>query len=162
MTPPPSSLSPPQSWERLLRTPHPRDHVVQLYTDDHFLGRAVAHFLGGGLRYGDGAVITTSTRPSSSSSCGTKCWPIRASRYSAPTASTRSTFTQIAASYIRSVAVIPTWFQWTTTNGSIGPSSVPSATRSARTPRSSDVSSRPAILLPRRCPRRKPPSSRFA
>ena len=57
MTPPPSSLSPPQSWERLLRTPHPRDHVVQLYTDEQFLGRAVAHFLGAGLRDGGAAVI---------------------------------------------------------------------------------------------------------
>jgi len=49
--------SPPPSWESLLRTPHPRDHVVQLYTDDDFLGRAVTHFLGGGLRDGEGAVI---------------------------------------------------------------------------------------------------------
>jgi len=50
-------MTPPPSWESLLRTPHPRDHVVQLYTDDHVLGRAVAHFLGGGLRDGDAAVI---------------------------------------------------------------------------------------------------------
>ena len=57
MTPPSSSLSPPQSWERLLRTPHPRDHVVQLYTDEQCLGRAVAHFLGAGLRDGGAAVI---------------------------------------------------------------------------------------------------------
>src|SRR5262245_65852906 len=50
-------MTPPPSWESLLRTPHPRDHVVQLYTDDHVLDRAVAHFLGGGLRDGDAAVI---------------------------------------------------------------------------------------------------------
>ena len=39
--------------------PHtnPRDHVVQLYTDEQFLGRAVAHFLGAGLRDGGAAVI---------------------------------------------------------------------------------------------------------
>jgi hypothetical protein len=45
------------SWESLLRTPHPRDHVVQLYTDDAFLARAVAHFLGGGLRDGEAAIV---------------------------------------------------------------------------------------------------------
>ena len=50
-------MTPAPSWESLLRTPHPRDHVVQLYTDDQFLGRAVAHFLGGGLRDGEAAVI---------------------------------------------------------------------------------------------------------
>src|SRR3989442_12076932 len=50
-------MTPAPSWESLLRTPHPRDHVVQLYADDQFLGRAVAHFLGGGLRDGEAAVI---------------------------------------------------------------------------------------------------------
>jgi hypothetical protein len=50
-------MTPPPSWESLLRTPHPRDHVVQLYTHDDFLGRAVAHFLGGGLRDGEGFVV---------------------------------------------------------------------------------------------------------
>lgn len=34
------------SWEGLLRTPHPCDHLVQLYTDDAFLTRAVAVFVG--------------------------------------------------------------------------------------------------------------------
>jgi hypothetical protein len=45
------------SWEGLLRTPHPCDHLVQLYNDDVFLTRAVSLFLGLGLSDGEGAVI---------------------------------------------------------------------------------------------------------
>lgn len=45
------------TWEGLLRTPHPCDHLVQLYTDDAFLARAVAHFVGVGLAQGEAAVI---------------------------------------------------------------------------------------------------------
>jgi hypothetical protein len=49
------SVSP--SWEGLLRTPHPCDHLVQIYNDDAFLSRAVSLFIGLGLADGDGAVI---------------------------------------------------------------------------------------------------------
>jgi len=46
-----------QSWESLFRTPAPCDHVIQLYTADGFLTRAVGAFVGTGLRQGDGAVV---------------------------------------------------------------------------------------------------------
>jgi DcmR-like sensory protein len=45
------------SWEGLLRTPNPCDHLVQLYNDDVFLARAVSMFIGLGLADGEGAVI---------------------------------------------------------------------------------------------------------
>ena len=35
----------------------PCDHLVQLYTDEGFLARAVAEFIGGGLAAGEAAVI---------------------------------------------------------------------------------------------------------
>jgi KaiC/GvpD/RAD55 family RecA-like ATPase len=46
-----------QPWPALLAAPHPCDHVVQLYTDDGFLGRAVSHFIGTGLARGEAAVV---------------------------------------------------------------------------------------------------------
>jgi hypothetical protein len=46
-----------QSWESHFRTPAPCDHVIQLYTDDGFLTRAVGEFIGTGLAQGDGAVV---------------------------------------------------------------------------------------------------------
>lgn len=46
-----------QPWETHLRTPAPCDHVIQLYTDDAFLTRAVGEFIGTGLQQGDGAVV---------------------------------------------------------------------------------------------------------
>jgi hypothetical protein len=45
------------SWEGLLRTPHPCDHLAQLYNDDVFVARAVSLFIGLGLADGEGAVI---------------------------------------------------------------------------------------------------------
>jgi hypothetical protein len=45
------------SWEGLLRTPHPCDHLVQLYNHEAFLARAVALFTGVGLADGEGAVV---------------------------------------------------------------------------------------------------------
>lgn len=45
------------SWKEQLRTPHPCDHVVQLYTDSGFLASAVAHFVGSGFAAGEAAVI---------------------------------------------------------------------------------------------------------
>jgi superfamily I DNA/RNA helicase len=44
-------------WKTQLCTPHPCDHVVQLYTDPSFLAAAVAHFVGSGLAQGEAAVI---------------------------------------------------------------------------------------------------------
>jgi hypothetical protein len=44
-------------WRPLLRTPHPCDHLIQLYTDEDFLARAVAEFVGGGLGSGEAGVI---------------------------------------------------------------------------------------------------------
>jgi hypothetical protein len=46
-----------QSWESLLRRPAPGDHVVQLYTDQGFLARTVAHFLRTGFTAGSAAVV---------------------------------------------------------------------------------------------------------
>lgn len=37
--------------------PNPREHFIQLYTDDAFLARAVADFVGAGLAEGQAAVI---------------------------------------------------------------------------------------------------------
>ncbi len=45
------------SWKPLLRRPEPRDHLIQLYTDEAFLAAAVTHFLGSGLAEGEAAVI---------------------------------------------------------------------------------------------------------
>jgi len=45
------------TWETLYRTPQPCDHFVQLYTDERFLARGVAAFLGAGVAAGEGAVI---------------------------------------------------------------------------------------------------------
>jgi hypothetical protein len=45
------------SWERMLDAPGACDHLVQLYTDDRFLARAVGHFVATGLAAGDAAVI---------------------------------------------------------------------------------------------------------
>src|SRR5581483_8021259 len=40
-----------------LRSPQPCDHLIQLYTDDGFLSRAVVQFLSAGLAAGEAAVI---------------------------------------------------------------------------------------------------------
>jgi hypothetical protein len=45
------------SWESLLGAPAPRDHIVQLYADDGFLVRAVAHFIGTGLAAGEAGIL---------------------------------------------------------------------------------------------------------
>lgn len=44
-------------WQSLLRSPQPCDHIVQLYTDEGFLARAVTQFIGAGLLAGEAAVI---------------------------------------------------------------------------------------------------------
>jgi MEDS: MEthanogen/methylotroph, DcmR Sensory domain len=46
-----------ESWHPLLRSPHPCDHVVQLYTDEGFLVRALGLYVGAGLVNGEGAVV---------------------------------------------------------------------------------------------------------
>jgi hypothetical protein len=50
-------MASPESWRSLLRSPQPRDHVVQLYTDEGFLIRAVTHYLSAGLVDGEAAVL---------------------------------------------------------------------------------------------------------
>jgi len=46
-----------QPWQSLYRAPAPCDHVIQLYTDEAFLTRAIGEFIGTGLVQGEGAVI---------------------------------------------------------------------------------------------------------
>jgi len=46
-----------QSWQSLFRAPQPCDHIIQLYTDDTFLGRAAGQFIGIGLEHSEGAVL---------------------------------------------------------------------------------------------------------
>jgi len=45
------------SWLDLLTAPSPGQHIAQLYTQREFLSRAVATFVGNGLRRGDAAVV---------------------------------------------------------------------------------------------------------
>ena len=47
------------SWDTLLATPAPRDHLVQLYTRDEALVSTVARFVAHGLSGGEGAVVIT-------------------------------------------------------------------------------------------------------
>jgi len=46
-----------QPWQSLYRAPAPCDHVIQLYTDEAFLTRAISEFIGSGLAQGEGAVV---------------------------------------------------------------------------------------------------------
>ena len=46
-----------QPWHELFRTPAPCDHVIQLYTDEAFLTRAISQFIGVGLDQGEGSVV---------------------------------------------------------------------------------------------------------
>src|SRR5947208_126114 len=45
------------AWEALLDAPEAGAHLVQFYTDDRFLARAVAHFVRAGFAAGEAAVI---------------------------------------------------------------------------------------------------------
>ena len=45
------------TWERWLDAPAACDHVVQLYTDDAFLARAVVHFAKAGFAVGEAVVV---------------------------------------------------------------------------------------------------------
>jgi hypothetical protein len=44
-------------WDRLLASAAPRDHVVQLYQDQHFLNRAVCRFAAAALANGEGLIL---------------------------------------------------------------------------------------------------------
>ena len=46
-----------QAWERLLAAPRPGQHIAQLYADQGFLTRALARFIGDGLRRGEGVIV---------------------------------------------------------------------------------------------------------
>ena len=46
------------SWQELLCAPPPAAHVLQLYDNDAFLARAVAHFAAEGLRNGEAVRLT--------------------------------------------------------------------------------------------------------
>lgn len=47
------------AWRAHLRAPRPRDHIVQLHTDEAFLVRGVTEFVGGALGAGEGALLVT-------------------------------------------------------------------------------------------------------
>jgi hypothetical protein len=48
-------------WLDLLTTPVAGQHIAQLYTQREFLGRAVGTFIGDGLRYGDAALVISTS-----------------------------------------------------------------------------------------------------
>ena len=56
-------MSSPPPWQPLLRGAQPCDHIVQLYTDEAFLTRAVTQFIGAGLLAGEAAVIIATPAP---------------------------------------------------------------------------------------------------
>jgi hypothetical protein len=55
-------VSSPPPWQPLLRGAQPCDHIVQLYTDEAFLTRAVTQFIGTGLLAGEAAAIIATPR----------------------------------------------------------------------------------------------------
>ena len=44
-------------WDHLLRTPFPCDHIIQLYTDEEVLLRALERFAGSGLEQGEAVIV---------------------------------------------------------------------------------------------------------
>jgi hypothetical protein len=46
-----------QSWDGLLASAGPRDHIVQLYQDQEFLNRAVCRFAAGAIENGEGVIL---------------------------------------------------------------------------------------------------------
>jgi hypothetical protein len=50
-------MVPSEAWRSLLGALRPRDHVIQLYTDDTFLTQAASHFVASGLLGGEAAMI---------------------------------------------------------------------------------------------------------
>jgi hypothetical protein len=51
------SLNEREPWHRLLTDAAPRDHIVQLYQDQHFLNRAVCRFAAAALANGEGVIL---------------------------------------------------------------------------------------------------------
>ena len=51
------SLNERDPWHRLLADAAPRDHIVQLYQDQHFLNRAVCRFAAAALANGEGVIL---------------------------------------------------------------------------------------------------------
>jgi hypothetical protein len=47
----------PESWDGLLSSAGPRDHIVQLYQDQEFLNRAVCRFAAGAIENGEGVIL---------------------------------------------------------------------------------------------------------
>jgi len=48
---------PSEPWGGLLASAGPRDHIVQLYQDQHFLNRAVCRFAAGAIANGEGVIL---------------------------------------------------------------------------------------------------------
>jgi hypothetical protein len=46
-----------ESWDGLLSSAGPRDHIVQLYQDQQFLNRAVCRFAAGAIANGEGVIL---------------------------------------------------------------------------------------------------------
>lgn len=46
-----------ESWDGLLSSAGPRDHIVQLYQDQEFLNRAVCRFAAGAIENGEGVIL---------------------------------------------------------------------------------------------------------
>jgi hypothetical protein len=46
-----------ESWDGLLSSAGPRDHIVQLYQDQQFLNRAVCRFAAGAIANGEGIIL---------------------------------------------------------------------------------------------------------
>ena len=47
----------PRPLDSLLRRPYPCDHIIQVYSNDNVLIRALSRFVGGGLEQGEAAVV---------------------------------------------------------------------------------------------------------
>jgi hypothetical protein len=50
-----------ESWDGLLGSAGPRDHIVQLYQDQQFLNRAVCRFAAGAIANGEGVILVPTT-----------------------------------------------------------------------------------------------------
>ena len=46
-----------EPWSGLLAAAAPRDHIVQLYQDQHFLNRAVCRFAAAAIANGEGIIL---------------------------------------------------------------------------------------------------------
>src|SRR5256886_9823491 len=50
------------SWNKLLRSPYPCDHIIQLFTSPEVLVRALARFVGSALEQGEAAVVIAAAK----------------------------------------------------------------------------------------------------